>query len=318
MIVIHSPNLDKYPHTPTLTRDEEAYHTYRAQYYNDSRSADLLISSNTAWAKTYTQQYAVMRHIKENRSELLAAAVLGLHHAVKSFNPEYGYRFSSYANAKMFEQMELVDRSFRDDSSIYFPRSARSLYHKVIAKQESMTKKRLEHVPIDVAAHELNISPNWTRIITERSTLQMIPYSKRLSSYFLERHDFQTNFEETIPANTPSPDDELNDAQCAGIIDDALDTLPAQATYILSEVPVSGVSTAGETLASIGLTMNLSRERVRQISEQAKQKLYRYHNLTQRRKYIDNPRHNPSPSLRTTQRRRNSTGRPRPQKSPFH
>ena len=272
-----------YPHHRPLTRKEETYHAYRAQYYNDKKSERILVRANTLWAKTYTKEFARPRWAQANYRELLAAAVLGLYDAVYDFDPLMECKFASYANNKMLRRLNEAYEIMLNETAPRMPRSARDVWEKTRRQQRRLEQNLQKDVSIEQAAESLELTEKWKEVVIARKNQQMIPYSKRLSVY----EGDQTNFEEIIPADNPSIVDIISDQQCAEMIDAGLDTLPAQAQYILNVCPAIGLSSDGSTLQSLATRMKLTRERIRQIRDEAKQKLYKNHLKLKRRKYID-------------------------------
>jgi RNA polymerase sigma factor (sigma-70 family) len=273
MFRIESEKQVEYKSREPLTNEEEHYHAYRAQYYNDKESERTLIEANVRWAKIFTQQFCENRGVKGFTDELLCAAVLGLYDTVYAYDPTRGTRFGSYANSKMLNRLNIALDVLLNESAPKIPRNTTSLYVELKREQDRLEQVHQRTVSLDDAIESLDLTDEWRHVMVDRFNSQMVPFSKRLSAYDTDT----VNFEELIASPQPDIDDQINAAQCAEMIDAELTHVPAQAMFILEQNIGSGLS-AGSTLESIGDSMSITRERVRQIRNDAKQQLYRRHN----------------------------------------
>ena len=224
---------------------------------DDPEARDHLVRSNLRLVVSIAKRFATGRM---SLGDLIEEGNLGLIRAVDSFDPSVGVRFSTYA-AWWIKQT--IKRSLLLDSSpisvpTYMVELVNQYRHIVVELQ-----KKLGDAPSMVQiAEEMKVP------VKKITAIKEIADSVNTS---LDAESFQPNqtFQETMPqVSNHLPEDELTSSEELKKVVLMLDKIDARQAEVLKlRFGINGKEPL--TLKQIGVKLNLTRERVRQIQQEA-------------------------------------------------
>lgn len=242
--------------SPLLTAEEEVYYARRS-LRGDEVSRKRMIESNLRLVVKISRRY-------NNRGlsllDLVEEGNLGLIRAVEKFDPEKGFRFSTYATWWIRQTIERAimnqTRTIRLPIHIVkklnvYLRTARELAHK------------LTHEPTaEDIAKELDVSA--------KEVSKILKLNERISSVDIPiGNNSDKELLDIIPdRKEATPENELqNDDMKLRIVDWLEDLNPKQREVLARRFGLLGYEAA--TLENVGKEIGLTRERVRQIQVEA-------------------------------------------------
>ncbi len=244
-----------------LTHDEEVDLSERAKA-GDGQARTRLIEKNLRLVVSVAKRYRGMELPFE---DLIQEGNIGLMKAVEKFDPEMGYRFSTYATwwIRQAIQRAVVDKGRTIRIPVHLAEKMRR-----VGRVMSELSVKLEREPTDEeVAERLGWNPEEVRTAlnaTPDATSLDRPVS--VEDNAAELGDF---VEDEL---APSPLDELISEMETLHFEEAIERLPKRARYVL--VRRYGLGDQDHaTLAELAAELGLSRERIRQLQRQAENTL---------------------------------------------
>lgn len=255
---------------PRLTREKEHELAVAVKEKNDSRAADRLAKSHLRSVVFLALKY---KGYGTPLSELIAAGNLGLAHAMGKFDPNRGTRFATYADhwiraymvRHMIRSRSLVTGGYGAlESRLFFKLRRES------GRIRSMLGDSSE--ALDALAESMEVSRErldaMLRRVQERDVSLDAPV----------REDSETSRLEMLVSNVMQQDEVVRVTEAQGKVKDlvhqAVSTLNERERFIVDHRLLADPDER-MTLEEIGAHFGVSRERVRQLEVELKQKLQR-------------------------------------------
>lgn len=245
---------------PMLDSETEQDYLRRIQESNDPVALSALLVSHLRLVLSVAQKYTGHGVTIE---DLVAEGNLGLVEAARRFDREKGTRFSTYAAwwvRALIRRFTIANRRIVGAPST---RNGRRLLSTLRQTQRRLAAELGETPSRDRVAAELDVTPEEVAMVESALSGRDVSLGPADDGQVIE-----------LPAEAISPEQHVAEQQirdmCATSVANALAKLDARERVIIEKRILEDDK---DTLAEIGASMGLSRERVRQIELRARQKL---------------------------------------------
>lgn len=250
---------------PLLTKEEEIV-LAKAAHDGDEAAKHKMILSNLRLVVSIA--YRMANNIFLDVCDLIQEGNLGLMKAVEMFDPDLGFRFSTYATWWI---KQAIMRGVDNSGLIRIPVHVKELFRN-IHRTEMELQQVLGRNPTD---GELSAKLGMTvEKLRKLRTYEQFPLS-------LEQpygDDDSATLEGIVPTQDQTPVEYAEQKDREALIEEAVSTLPPKQQYVI--VRRFGLHGFNEmTLEEIGKEMKLTRERVRQLEAMALQRLQKNRTL---------------------------------------
>lgn len=242
-------------YAPLLSAQEEVHFATLARA-GDEASRQRMIESNLRLVVKIARRY-VNRGL--SLLDLIEEGNLGLIRAVEKFNPDLGFRFSTYATWWIRQNIE---RGLMNQTrTIRLPVHVVKELNQCLRASRELAQK-LDHLPSarEIATH-MNKNPT--------DVSRILRLNERVSSVDIPMGQDDRTLVDSIEDQTSSgPEGIAEDADMNGTLESLLDRLTAKQQEVLSRrFGLRGYEIS--TLEQVGEAIGLTRERVRQIQIEA-------------------------------------------------
>jgi RNA polymerase nonessential primary-like sigma factor len=243
--------LDEISKVPLLSKENEVLYA-RKSLLGDKDAKNVLIESNLRLVVSLAKKY---RFTRLSINDLIDEGNIGLITAVEKYDPERGFRFSTYATWWIKQN---VERAIHNQSrTIRLPVNVSKEMNVILRAHRTLLKKGHHEPTKDDIAEELNVCPNYVSKL----------FSNEIPIVSLDQTINESNG--TVSSLIPDdksikPDESFDDIDIKNLINSSFNNIPIREREILNRrFGLNGFE--AQTLKEVAQEVGLTRERVRQL-----------------------------------------------------
>jgi RNA polymerase primary sigma factor len=242
-----------------LTREEE-YKLGKEIQKGNKKALEKLVLSNLKFVVTIANRYKISGI---PMVDLINQGNVGLLEAAKRFDPDKGVKFISYA--VWWIRQSIIQSLAEQSGTVKLPIKQASILYKINGAIETLTKELGREPKSNEIAEYLNIS--------EEDIENILRVSRNYLSLEAPIKDGEDrSFIDFLESNKQDVEDSIIHKTLADSLKEIINELPEREKQIVIwRFGLNGE--APKTLEEIGLTLSISRERVRQVEARALSKL---------------------------------------------
>ncbi|MDR1983164.1 MAG: RNA polymerase factor sigma-32 [Holosporaceae bacterium] len=253
---------------PMLGKDEEFELATKWKEKGDKRAMEKLIASHLRLVVKVANGYS---GYGMSKADLIAEGNLGVMHAIQHFDPNMGYRFSTYAI--WWVKSKILDFIYGHWSIVKLSpsKSHRKLFFGLKKVKNMLGLDLISEENADIVANKMNVSAKDVLTLETRFTHKDFSTNTTLGND--EKSSWQDFLAETNDSQESSILEKQEFEYRRKVLHNALNTLSKKEYDIVCSYRLHSPT---KTLREIGEKMNISAERVRQIEKNAFLKIQKY------------------------------------------
>ncbi|MBK9794521.1 MAG: RNA polymerase sigma factor RpoD/SigA [Sphingobacteriales bacterium] len=272
-------SIDKYlseiSKLPMMSEEEEVLVAKRIRE-GDSSAMEILIKSNLRFVVSVAKQY-------QNQglalNDLINEGNVGLIKAATKFDETKGFKFISYA--VWWIRQSILQALIEQPRVVRLPMNKATIYNKIQRAIVDFEQKNQREPSNDELAEILEMKPDELAVL--RATLTFhLSIDQPLSD-----DDETTSLDMMTDSSMATPDSNLIDESLHDELEHALQSLSEREVEIVKFYFGLNEFNQSYSLDEIGIKMNLTRERVRQLKDKAIRKMRRFAITKELKSYLN-------------------------------
>jgi RNA polymerase primary sigma factor len=271
-------SIDKYlteiSKLPLMNEDEEVVIARRVRE-GDQAAMEKLIKSNLRFVVSVAKQY---QNQGLSLNDLINEGNIGLIKAATKFDETKGFKFISYA--VWWIRQSILQALIEQPRVVRLPMNKATIYNRIVKAVQEFEQINQREPSNDELAEILEIKPDELAVL--RATLSYhISVDTPLSD-----DDDTTSLDMMQDSSMAAPDKELMDKSLHDELETALGGLTERELEIVKFYFGMNDFNQAYSLDEIGVKMNLTRERVRQLKDKAIRKMRRFASSQELKSYL--------------------------------
>ena len=251
--------LDRYP----LLSNDEFDHLMQRVQESDQTAVNKIVEGNLRFVIQIASEYT---YSDLPFTDLIAEGNVGLIKAVEKFDPNLGYRFSTYAVWWIRNAIQKSLRHYRHPLRV--PVNRHDDLDKLYKATEELSQQLGRQVSPDEAAAHLDMTDRRAAVALE-AQIQPVSFDSAPSDNYNEGF-----LHEQISDTSERPDETVERVEMTSLLKQAMHLLNERDAHIISLT--FGFQNDPISLTEVGNRLGISKERVRQLRNRALSKLREY------------------------------------------
>ncbi len=272
-------SIDKYLNEisklPMMSEEEEVIVAKRIRD-GDTAAMEILIKSNLRFVVSVAKQY---QNQGLGLNDLINEGNVGLIKAATKFDETKGFKFISYA--VWWIRQSILQALIEQPRIVRLPMNKATIYNKIQRSIVDFEQKNQREPSNDELAEILEMKPDELAVLRATLTFHVSIDSP------LNSDDETTSLDLMSDSSIATPDSVLIDESLHDELEHALQSLAEREVEIIKYYFGLNEFNQSYSLDEIGIKMNLTRERVRQIKDKAIRKMRRFAITKELKSYLN-------------------------------